>query len=115
MREQRCCRRCGAPLKLKYDKLLDIAHPHEIVLRSAGGSPTDTRNVIALCWRCHLNGIHRQTANQAAWFVIVIVNVEKGADDPHGIEFAPFETKAERWERLMSNGETGSNRKEHST
>ncbi len=33
---------------------LDAAHIHEVVFRSAGGSPTDLANVLTLCGKCHL-------------------------------------------------------------
>jgi hypothetical protein len=77
-------------------------HAHEIVLRSKGGDPNDPRNVVCICNSCHLLGLHRQTSDRTQWFVIVILNVEHGAEDPNGIAFAPFETKAERWAREIS-------------
>jgi 5-methylcytosine-specific restriction endonuclease McrA len=88
-----CCQRCGVPLKLKPSEArseFEIAHAHEIDLRSAGGSATDTRNLVILCLRCHLRGLHRQTANEAEWFVIIVRNEELGADDPEGISFEPW-------------------------
>lgn len=97
MRDHRCCRRCGVPVKLKSDTLFDLMHAHEIVLRSKGGDPNDTRNVISLCLNCHLNGAHRQTSKQSAWFVVVVLNLQRGADDPAGIAFEPFVTKEARW------------------
>jgi 5-methylcytosine-specific restriction endonuclease McrA len=88
-RDDGCCRRCGRWRKLHSDSLFDLAHAHEIVPRSAGGSDTDTRNVLILCWSCHLRGIHRQTIKVEEWFVIVVLRPE-AADHRHGVAFRPW-------------------------
>lgn len=33
-------------------------HPHHIIYRSQQGID-DMRNIITLCWQCHLQGIHQ--------------------------------------------------------
>lgn len=86
------CKRCGKPIALTASDPFDGMHAHEIVLRSSGGDPCDTRNVIGLCYRCHLAGSHRQTSDVREWFIIVVINVERGADDPNGIRFDPWRT-----------------------
>jgi hypothetical protein len=76
-------------------------HCHEIVKRSAGGDPCDPRNVVGLCYKCHLAGAHRQSSPVSAWFRIRIVNPVLIAEDEHGIAFDPWKTKAETWRDLI--------------
>jgi hypothetical protein len=95
VREKFRCRRCGVPVDFKSDNLFTLAHAHEIVFRSHGGDPTDTKNIVILCCRCHLRGLHKQMSPVHEWFRIVIVNEELGADDRDGIRFEPWICKQE--------------------
>ena len=61
-REQRyaiaggCCEACGVPLTLDVNSArswISVAHCHEVVPRSLGGSPTDVENTRNLCPKCH--------------------------------------------------------------
>jgi hypothetical protein len=95
-RDRGCCRRCGKPLVLKPSEArheFEIAHAHEITLRSHGGDPTDTANIVILCYRCHMYGIHKTTADESQWFVIVVVDAVHGADNVNGIEFRDFQRR----------------------
>lgn len=51
-RDQYRCRACGRRCDLKALALLDRAHRHHVVYRSAGG-PDETWNVATLCAGCH--------------------------------------------------------------
>lgn len=69
---------------------------HEIVFRSHAGDPTVLSNVLTLCYRCHLRGLHKQSSPESEWFAIVIVNLVEGANDPHGVTFEPWILKRYR-------------------
>lgn len=51
-RDRGRCRACGRRCDVKALALLDRAHRHHIVYRSAGG-PDETWNVATLCAGCH--------------------------------------------------------------
>lgn len=57
VRDQRCCRVCGAKADPNAVGVLNKAHHHHIVYRSAGG-PTETWNIVLLCAKCH-NAEHK--------------------------------------------------------
>ena len=102
-RDHRCCRKCGKPLVLKpadAQSAWQIAHAHEILSRALGGDPTDSRNIVTLCLLCHLLGLHKQTAKEADWFVIAILDSEFGADAPEGIAFRPY--RGSKWQSMFS-------------
>lgn len=92
-REEGRCRKCQAVVELISDSLFTLAHAHEILFRSQLGDPTDTANIVILCYRCHLRGLHKQSSPESEWFAIVVVNMEDKANDPHGIEFVPWVPK----------------------
>ena len=51
-----CCERCGRPLVLDVTAArswVEVAHCHEVVPRSLGGSAVDVVNTKLLCPRCH--------------------------------------------------------------
>jgi 5-methylcytosine-specific restriction endonuclease McrA len=51
-----CCQRCGVPLKLLPSQArheFEIAHVHEEPARSLGGDPTNPRDCVCLCYKCH--------------------------------------------------------------
>jgi 5-methylcytosine-specific restriction endonuclease McrA len=51
-RDQYRCRECGARCSPSAASLLDRAHRHHIIFRSAGGETT-TANVLTLCSEAH--------------------------------------------------------------
>lgn len=51
-----CCERCGRPLVLDPQaarSVFEVAHIHEVVPRSLGGSAVDVGNTETLCCKCH--------------------------------------------------------------
>jgi 5-methylcytosine-specific restriction endonuclease McrA len=52
IRDRRRCRACGRKSNAQAMGLLERAHHHHIVYRSAGG-PTDTWNIALICALCH--------------------------------------------------------------
>ena len=51
-----CCEECGVPLTLDVNSArswIEVAHCHEVVPRSLGGSPTDLENTKIYCPKCH--------------------------------------------------------------
>lgn len=57
IRDRRCCRVCGKKADPTAVGVLQRAHHHHVIYRSAGG-PTDTWNVCLLCAKCH-NAEHK--------------------------------------------------------
>lgn len=51
-RDKHRCRACGKPAPVNGVGVLQKAHRHHIVYRSAGG-PDTTQNLALLCARCH--------------------------------------------------------------
>lgn len=50
------CVKCGRQLKLHLKNAaheFEVAHIHEVKLRSRGGDPTDPANCVTLCFKCH--------------------------------------------------------------
>lgn len=50
------CTRCRRPLHLHLKDAaheFDVAHIHELKMRSKGGDPTDPTNCVTLCYKCH--------------------------------------------------------------
>jgi 5-methylcytosine-specific restriction endonuclease McrA len=55
------CVRCGRALVLQPQDarhVFDVAHIHERIPRSLGGSPYDPLNCETLCAKCHIGGEH---------------------------------------------------------
>lgn len=52
LRDRRRCRACGRKSNPSAVGLLDRAHHHHVIYRSAGG-PTETWNVALVCSGCH--------------------------------------------------------------
>lgn len=57
LRDKRCCRVCGVKADPTAVGVLQKAHHHHLVYRSAGG-PTETSNIALLCAKCH-NAEHK--------------------------------------------------------
>ena len=55
------CRRRLALLLQDAAHEFDVAHIHEVKLRSLGGDPTDPDNCVTLCHECHRDAHERNT------------------------------------------------------
>ena len=47
------CRDCGRPVLARHEDWWRVGEVHEIIPRSLGGSPLDSRNCLTLCAKCH--------------------------------------------------------------
>lgn len=103
-----CCQVCGRPLVLKPSEArheLEIANGHEILFRSKGGDPNDSRNVLCVCSECNVLRFHRRGAVDR-WLSVIIWNREQMADDPRGVEIVPWNGKAVSYGEETSRTET---------
>ena len=74
-RDRGRCRACGVGVRLHGHPRV-VANMHELVPRSLGGSPLDSKNVITLCPQCH-----RDTSMRVGGKRLLMTSVsDKGAD-----------------------------------
>lgn len=103
VRDKSQCRNCHRFLFLHTDNPFALAHAHEIILRSAGGPDTDTRNVVTLCAECHLHALHKQ-GHWRTWLAIIVWNPsadEGGANSR--LTFVPWaERERYAWQERLA-------------
>lgn len=95
-----CCQACGRPLVLKPSEArheLEIANAHEIVFRSKGGNPNDSRNILNVCGECNVLRFHRR-GPERVWLSVVVVDPVLMADAPNGIRIEAWNGKAVTYE-----------------
>jgi len=82
-----CCQRCGTRLVLQPSKArheFEIAHAHEEPPRSKGGDPTNPRDIVILCFKCH---------DQVTTKKLAVVFVDPVLKADGRVEFVPKESR----------------------